>query len=65
MVKRTRDGIICTVCGQASACAPTGKIRTLIVQASGKPTMRSILSDGVEIHRCPVGALRGGRSPTL
>src|SRR5690242_10440858 len=46
-------------------CPPDSKPQTVIVQASGKTTMRAILCYGVEVHRCQVGSLIAGRSPVV
>jgi len=33
-------------------CGVDAKPQVVIVQSGGKPTIRSVLVDGVEIHRC-------------
>ncbi len=52
MVKRTGLGYECTVCGARLDCGVDAKPQVVIVQSGGKPTIRSVLVDGVEIHRC-------------
>jgi hypothetical protein len=52
MVKRTGLGYECTVCGARLDCGVDAKPQVVIVQSGGKPTVRSVLVDGVEIHRC-------------
>jgi hypothetical protein len=51
-VKRTGLGYECTVCGASLNCGADAKPQVVIVQSGGKPTIRSVLVDGVEIHRC-------------
>jgi len=61
MVKRTGEGFECTLCGEKLPCGPDERPVAVIVQSSGRPTVRSILVRGEEIHRCRVGNLMGGR----
>ena len=54
---RLHDGRFeCTLCG-AVLDIPAEKVPlVVIVAASGQPNMRTIRVDGVEVHRCEVGA---------
>jgi hypothetical protein len=42
------------MCGDILDVADAAKVRTMLIQSSGTSTMRAILVDGKEIHRCPV-----------
>ena len=45
----------CAVCGAVLDIPGDEKPRVVIKSTSGKPHMRAIIYDGVEIHACPVG----------
>jgi hypothetical protein len=58
MVRRTGNGYECTVCGQKIECPISSKPQAIIVQSSNHPTIRSVLVNGVEVHRCKIGDLK-------
>lgn len=45
------------MCGEILDVADEAKVRTMLIQTSGKPPTRAILVDGKEIHRCEVKRL--------
>jgi hypothetical protein len=42
------------MCGDILDVADAARVKTMLIQSSGTPTMRAILVDGREIHRCPL-----------
>ena len=42
----------CTICGEKLEVARHAKTREVIAGRSGEPTYRTLLVDGVEVHRC-------------
>lgn len=46
---------LCTLCGEQIDIAPEQQPLVLIKASGGKPNLRVISLDGVEVHACPVG----------
>ena len=55
-MKRELGRYRCTLCKLivSSDVRLDDVMKTMIVQASGQPTVRTVNVDGVEIHRCPI-----------
>jgi hypothetical protein len=53
-MRRKGDRYECAMCGEILDVADAAKVRTMLIQGSGTPTMRAVLVDGKEIHRCAV-----------
>jgi hypothetical protein len=46
------------MCGEILDVSDTAKVKTMLIQGSGTPTMRAVVVDGKEIHRCAVDQSR-------
>jgi len=54
---RARPGTTkCDLCDAKLQVADPRRIRAGVLSDSGKPPVRLLMLDGVEIHRCPVTA---------
>jgi hypothetical protein len=63
MVTRLGNHWICRQCGQVvTGVRPDKKPREVVVSTSGQRTVRTLLVDGSEIHRCALGVDFGSRS---
>ena len=56
-MKRELGRYRCTLCGVivSSDVRLDDVMKTMIVQASGQPTVRTVSVDGAEVHRCTLG----------
>jgi hypothetical protein len=59
---RLHDGRYeCANCGERLAVSADGEPNVTFHAAGGKPNVRVLKIDGIEIHRCEVGKQRGRR----
>ena len=53
-MRRRGDIYECALCGAVLDVRDDARSQTMLIQASGEPTVRVVLVEGVEIHRCEV-----------